>query len=231
MAAATLPHESSAGSTDQQDTGIYATYVPHDLNYSADFEDSLIATVLETNSPDPDAATSTTREPITIIPEDGTEEQVPGKSVRISDLDLATLLSIPESDLPLSLNDPRRVFSSPVPGVLLTHPGGYLEGGPGLDPDMDTFPEDFFSTHGAEAGSIAELQRAREREVQASIVLLRERLAKRKAAKERNEQLRKQLGMLTDQHDRELRIQRRMAEEGQRKKEARERRRKERERG
>ncbi|KAI9702707.1 MAG: hypothetical protein M1820_006091 [Bogoriella megaspora] len=38
---------------------------------------------------------------------------------------------------PLSLDDHRRKFQGPVPGVQLTHPNGALEGGPSRDPASD----------------------------------------------------------------------------------------------
>ena len=54
---------------------------------------------------------------------------------------------------------------------------------------------------------------------------------KRRAAKERNEQIEKELKALRDQHEMELKIHNRMREESERKKEAREKRRRDREGG
>jgi len=209
---------------EDQPTGAYATYLPHDLRYSADFEDSLIALLIDRQE---DRNSSAQDTGIRILPADSAEQPITGASLRATDLSLQSLPTMPESDLPLPIDDARRIFASPIPGLKLTHPGGYLEGGPGLDPDLDTFPDDFVAKHAAELGpgSTAELSRALQDEVEAGIEVLRERLRKRKAARERNEQVEKELRVLMDQHGMELKIQRRLAEEGERKKESRERRR------
>ncbi|KAK3698571.1 hypothetical protein LTR37_016898 [Vermiconidia calcicola] len=195
--------EPSVGPTpthDDEPTGIYVHYIPHDMKYSAEFEDSLIQVVLD--SPDKQD------NGIKVIPEDSDEAPVD------------------ESDLPLPLDDARRKFTSPVAGVKLTHPNGYLEGGPGLEPSMDTFPDDFLSNN-PNITTSDQLQKAVKKEIDASIEALKERLEARQKAKDRNEQITKEIKMLTDQHDMELRLQQRMQEEQRKKKEAREKRRNE----
>ncbi|KAK3629059.1 hypothetical protein LTR56_018295 [Elasticomyces elasticus] len=219
--AATSPSGGPTPPQDEQLNGLYASYVPHDLVYNADFEDSLMRAAL-----DPDAK----RDGIRIIPSGSTERAQEGLSVHLSDALLQSLPIIAEDELPLPLNDSRRIYASPVPGVKLTHPGGYIEGGPGLAPNMDTFPDDYFQNN-PEITSADEFRKARTKEVEASIELLKERLRARQGAKEKNEQIEKQLQKLREEHDMELRVHNKMAEVNRQKKEARERRKKEKEGG
>ena len=191
----------------------YAGYVPHDLKYSAAFEDSLIDTVLSSDTP---------QSGLRILSDDGDEQPVPGQSVRAEQINWDDLPQIDEDELPLPLEDSRRVYASAVPGVRLTHPGGYLEGGPGLDPDMDTFPDDFFANQPQPITTPSALSAAVDKEVEASVALLKQRLEARREAKEKNERIGRELKGLVDQHEMELKIQRRMAEDQRRKKEARE---------
>ncbi|KAK3726060.1 hypothetical protein LTR37_000208 [Vermiconidia calcicola] len=213
--------ETSVGPTpphDDEPTGIYVHYIPHDMKYSAEFEDSLIQVVLD--SPDKQD------NGIKVILEDSDECPVDGASVRAQDISPESLPTLTESDLPLPLDDARRKFASPIAGVNLTHPNGYLEGGPGLEPSMDTFPDDFLSNNPNITNS-DQLQKAVKKEIDASIEALKERMEARQKAKDRNEQITKEIKMLTDQHDMELRLQQRMQEEQRKKKEAREKRRNE----
>lgn len=205
----------------------HAGYVPHDLTYSALFEDSLIDTILSHN-PSP-------RPGLRILSEDSNEQAIPGQSIRLDQINWNDLPRIEEDELPLSLDDSRRIFASRIPGIKLTHPGGYLEGGPGLDPDMDSFAEDFFTTHTDGDGNAittpAQLTAALEKEVEDAVGLLRQRVQARQDAREKNERIGRELKALVDQHEMELKIQSRMAEDQKRKKEARERRRRERDGG
>ena len=219
----TIPHPSTAALPRQNSShNGHAGYVPHDLKYSAAFEDSLIDTIL--NSP------TNARPGLRILPEDSAEQSTPGQTIRSDQINWADLPRIEEDELPLSLTDPRRIFSSRLPGINLTHPGGYLEGGPGLDPDMDSFADDFFANQHALSTS-AQLDAAVEKEVQASLALLAQRMRARREAREKNERIGRELKTLVDQHEMELKIQSKMAEDQKRKKEARERRRRERDAG
>jgi hypothetical protein len=193
--------------------GIYASYVPHDLKYSTDFEDSLVQALL-----DPEAKTDIG---IRVIPDESDEAPEEGVSIRARDILLPSLPNISEEELPLPLSDPRRVFASAIPGIRLTHPGGYLEGGPGLDPELDTFPDDFLNTAAA-------LNTAIQSDIEAQIETLKDRLRARQKAKEKNEQIEKELRALVDQHNMELKIQRRMAEEQKAKRAAKEKKKRER---
>lgn len=204
---------------DEPADGLYASYVPHDLKYSTDFEDGLVETLLN-----PDAKLDSG---IRVIPEESDEEPVEGKSIRSRDILLPSLPNIAEEELPLPLNDPRRVFASVIPGIRLTHPGGYLEGGPGLDPELDTFPDDFLN-HNTEIGTAAALRAAVQTDINTQVETLKDRLRARQKAKEKNEQIEKELRALVDQHSMELKIQRRMADEQKAKREAKEKKKKER---
>lgn len=226
----TAPAAASGGPTPPQEehpANTYATYVPHDLAYSADFEDSLIAPILDSSKAD---GSSQLASGIRVIPPDSSESPVTGVSVRASDISPESLPTILETDLPLPLSDPRRKFASSLPGVLLTHPHGYLEGGPPLDPTLDTFAEDFLS-HRPNITKQEDLQRAVQKEIESNVEILRERLRARQRAKEKNDQVAKELKVLMDQHSMELRIQERMQEDARRKKEAKEARKRERETG
>ncbi|TKA67519.1 hypothetical protein B0A55_10141 [Friedmanniomyces simplex] len=219
--AVTNPSGGPTPPQEEQPNGAYASYVPHDLAYTADFEDSLMRAALDPNA---------TQDGIRVIPDDSPEQAETGVSVRASDVSLQSLPTITEEELPLPLTDPRRIFASPVPGVKFTHPGGYLEGGPGLAPEMDTFPDDYFQNN-PDITSPDELRKAISREVEASVELLRERLRARRQAREKNEQIEKQLQTLREEHDMELRVHNKMAEVKRQKREARERRKKEKEGG
>jgi hypothetical protein len=206
---------------EERPNGAFASYVPHDLKYSQDFEDSLMQLLLGPGVP---------QDGIRVIPDDSNERPVDGVSVRADAVSWQSLPAISEDELPLPLDDPRRIFASPIAGLKLTHPGGYLEGGPGLDPEMDTFPEDFLSNN-PNAKSRARLRNAVAKEIEASMDLLRERLEARRKAKEKNEQIERELKLMSDDHSLELKIQRKMAEDLRAKKEAKEKRRLEREGG
>ena len=199
----------------------YASYVPHDLKYSSDFEDSLIQIVLN-STPNHDG--------IRILPEDSHEQSIEGQSVRTADVILHSLPSISENELPLLLDDTRRLYQSPIPGIRLTHPGGYLEGGSGLDPEMDTFPDDFMANHPF-VSTPGQLRAAIQKEIETSVEQLKVRLRARQKAKEKNEQIERELKALTDQHSMELRTLNRMQEERERKREAKEKRKAERKEG
>lgn len=203
----------------QQPARTYAQYVPHDLKYNADFEDSLMQAILQPSSGDDDRTTTKAQ--------NSTEQSSESTTVQPS---TQNHLLISENELPLPLDDPRRTLPSRLPGINLTHPGGYLEGGPGLDPTLDTFSDDFLSAN-PRIKTSDQLRRAVDKEIASSIEALRARMRARKAAKEKNERLEKELRTLTDQHGMEVRIRSRMQEEMVRKKEAREKRRMKKEEG
>ncbi|KAF2721712.1 hypothetical protein K431DRAFT_294068 [Polychaeton citri CBS 116435] len=190
----------------------FAPYLPHDLEYGASFEDAVMDMVLNDDA-------QSGQHGIRIIPEDSMETPIAGVSVRAEDVTFESLPVIGQHELPLPLDDPRRVFSSPISGIKLTHPGGYLEGGPGLDPEMDTFPDDFFSNN-PRVQNNEELRTAKQLEIDQNMELLRERLGARRHAIEQNEKIQKELKSLMDQRETELKVQQRVADEIRARKEA-----------
>lgn len=199
----------------------YGSWVPHDLPYSVEFEDSLISAILN-------ASNANMTSGIRVIPEDSDEKAVEGTSIRFQDIDLTKLPTLSESDLPIPLSDPRRIYAGPIPGVKLTHPHGWTEGGPSLDPNLDTFADDFLMNH-PNVTTVEQLRAAVRKEVDANMEVMKERLRARQKAKGRNEQFAKQIKTLTDQHELEMRLQQRKQDEKRQKKEARERKRVEKE--
>nr|OQO22318.1 hypothetical protein B0A51_09913 [Rachicladosporium sp. CCFEE 5018]OQO22390.1 hypothetical protein B0A51_10853 [Rachicladosporium sp. CCFEE 5018] len=208
---------SPAGSSSN---GRYASYVPHDLPYNEAYENAIMHITLH---PDPNA-----KKGIRVIPEGSNEQLQEGISVRAADILWESLPVIAETDLPLPLDDPRRIYASQVPGILLTHPGGYHEGGPGLDPEMDTFAEDFTSRHG-EVQNSAQLKVAKDKDVKANLELLKKQMLDRQKAVEHNTKIHSQLKALTEQHELELKLLKNSADEQRVKREARERKKRERE--
>nr|POE88182.1 hypothetical protein CFP56_11411 [Quercus suber] len=198
----------------------HASYIPHDLAYSAEFEDSLIDAIL-----DPNPSDITSDGGICVLSPDSPTLPVSGTSIRLSDVSPQSLPFLPEAELPLPLNSPLRTFASPLRGIKLTHPFGYFEGGPGLDPTIDTFPDDFVAGH-AEVETAKELRRAVEQEIASNVEVLRDRLRARREAKENNARIERELRTLLDQHSMERKIHAKMAEEKVRKREAREKRKK-----
>lgn len=211
----TAPTGAPTPPQEEQPSGAYASYVPHDLKYSADFEDEIMQAVL--NPPSSDNG-------IRIIPDDSDEPPVEGVSVKVGAISLQSLPTIAEDELPLPLNDSRRIFASHVPGVRLTHPGGYLEGGPGLDPEMDTFPEDFLNNN-ASATNANSLRAAVRKDIDASKEMLYGRMRKRQDAIKHNERIERELKKMQEEHAMEMNIHRKMAEQRRAKKEAKEQRR------
>ncbi|KAM3415313.1 hypothetical protein BST61_g8842 [Cercospora zeina] len=207
------------GDSEEPQSGKYASYVPHDLKYSAGFEDALMSVVLN-----PPASPHGIR----VISEDSSEQPMEGQSIRLKDVALQSLPVIAEVDLPLPLDDPRRIFSSPVPGVKLTHPGGYLEGGPGLEPDMDTFPEDFFNHH-PHARTNDRFASTVDKKIEEHVAELQDRMRRREQAIKENAEVEKKLQELVLQHAMELKVHKKLADDRRAKREAKEKRRAERE--
>ncbi len=191
----------------------YGSWVPHDLPYNEDFENSLIDIVLDGPSDPNDTG-------IRAIHEDSDEAPVEGVSVRSQDIDRTTLPDLTEHDAPIPLTDPRRIYAGHIPGIKLTHPYGWVEGGPPLDPGMDTFSEDFLSQH-TNITNAEQLQQAIQKEVETNMEELKKRLRARRKAKEANEQIRRDLRNLNEQHDMEMRLHQRMQDDQRKKREAR----------
>ncbi|KAK6438507.1 hypothetical protein LTR95_005291 [Oleoguttula sp. CCFEE 5521] len=210
----------TASPTGSSSNGRYASYVPHDLPYNEAYENAIMQITLR---PDPNA-----KRGIRVIPEGSSEQAQEGVSVGAADIAWESLPIIAEADLPLLLDDPRRIYASQVPGILLTHPGGYHEGGPGLDPEMDTFAEDFTSRHG-DVQDAVQLRAAKDKDVKANLELLKKQMLDRQKAVEHNAKIHSQLKALTEQHELELKLLKNSAEEQRVKRETREKKKRERE--
>ncbi|KAF2219795.1 hypothetical protein BDZ85DRAFT_322176 [Elsinoe ampelina] len=155
---------------------LHASYLPRDIPYSPTFEDAI--TILLLSPPPSLPAPSPT--PTTSLPH------------------------LPLSSLPLSPTDPRRTHPSPIPGLLLTHPGGYLEGGPGLSPSEDEFAAHFIAEHGVRDGET--LARVVEREVQGQLEVARERARNRREGKRKNEGIEAEIRAMEEQLRVEMRV-------------------------
>lgn len=199
----------------------YARYIPRELEYNSGFEDNLMRIVLNP---------STSETGIRILHEHEQETPINGSSIRATDVTSASLPHVEDAELPLSLDDPRRVYASAVRGLRLTHPGGFLEGGSGLDPEEDAFAREFLLGNSIPA-SQEELQEMIQSQVNSNLELLRQRMSDRQKAIEHNEQVEKEIRNLVATHDLEMRMQRRMIDEQKAKKEARDKKRQERKEG
>jgi hypothetical protein len=200
------PGDKAAGS-------IYASYLPTDLPYNEDFQNEISRLLLN-----PDAQTD---EGIRVIPDTSDELPAEGISVRAREIVPTSLPTISKDELPIPLSDPRRIYASKIPGVKLTHPGGYFEGGPGLDPRLDTFSQDYLGRN-SDVRSATDLEAAKQRDIDVELEKAKESAQKRMKAIEHNENIQKQIRALEAQHDMELKLQKRMAAEQKAKREAKE---------
>ena len=198
---------------DEPKDATYASYLPTDLPYNEDFQNEISRLLLN-----PDGQTD---KGIRIIPETSDETPEEGISIRAKDILPASLPSISKDELPIPLSDPRRIYASKIPGVKLTHPGGYFEGGPGLDPKLDTFSQDYLGRN-SDVRSATDLDAAKQRDIDVELEKARESAQKRLKAIEHNENIQKQIRALEAQHDMELKLQKRMAAEQKAKREAKE---------
>jgi hypothetical protein len=198
---------------DEATDSTYASYLPTDLPYNEDFQNEISRLLLN-----PDLQTS---QGIRVIPDISDELPEKGVSVRAKDILPMSLPTIPKDELPLPLSDPRRIYASKIPGVKLTHPGGYFEGGPGLDPKLDTFSQDYLGRN-SDVHSATDLDAAKQRDIDVELEKAKESAQKRLKAIEHNENILKQIRALEAQHDMELKLQKRMAAEQKAKREAKE---------
>ena len=199
----TLPEDQINDDDDDQQTR-HATWLPRDIRYDETYENS-VQDILE-HPP-------TGRHGITILPDESTLDPESGVSIRARDIDLDQLPLLTLDQLPLSLDDTRRVYTSPVPGVRLTHPGGYLEGGPGFAPQDDVFAQDFI-TH-FEITRPEQLRDVRAREIHHHLEEARRRFKARHNAAQHNARIEKEIKTLTDQREMELKIETRMRDVAQ----------------
>lgn len=195
----------------REDDPSYAQWLPRDIPYNAAFEDSVQRILSHPPS---------THTGIRVLPDDSQEQPQPGKSARLSEIKPTDLPVIRFEDLPIPLDDPRRKFASPVPGIRLTHPGGYLEGGPGFCPEDDVFAQDFISAY--KIRDAARLRAEVERQIAEHRELAERRMEAREGAAGQNARVEKELKTLMDQRAMEVKIETRMKEEARAKRERRE---------
>jgi len=197
MAALQSPPESPPSTL--QPSQSLSNGISHDsVPYAATFSNDLMRIVLQ-----PPSITTG----ISVIPES------------LNDLDLCSLPSISAEALPLSLDDPRRIYPSSIPGVNLTHPGGWLEGGAGKVPLSQ--PRDSPSAD-AEAYLVRhsirnrkQLQEQIEQDIAVQMEELRVQMRKREEAVRANEEVEREVERLVEQRKLERKIEERMRKEMQ----------------
>ena len=187
----------STPKSNTDEDNVYASWLPRDVPYNASFEDR-VCDILISEEP---LAQSTG---IRILPDDTSEEPQPDISVRSREIDPSTLPAITQSSLPLALSDPRRKYASPIAGINLTHPGGYLEGGPGIAPSDDEYARHFILEHKVRNGE--ELSVTVAREIEANLELARERMRARKEARDKNERIAREMKSLEEQMEMETKV-------------------------
>lgn len=193
----------------------YASWLPRDIPYSVAFENS-VCDILTSSDP--------SRRPtgVRIIAENAAEQSIPTVSLRMRDIDMSTLPIISLDTLPLDTNDSRRKYASPIPGINLTHPGGYFEGGPGIAPSDDEFARHFIHEHKIRGPKA--LKRTVEQELEANLQLARERMRARKEAREKNERIEREIKSLGEQIEMEIKVLNKAREKARERREKRERR-------
>lgn len=198
------------------DEGPTASWLPRDIPYNSAFEDSVCDILTITDS-------SSSNVGLRVIPRDSFETAEPGESIHARDIPSSTLPEIPFSSLPLPLSDARRKYASPIPGINLTHPGGYLEGGPGIAASDDEFARHFVLEH--KICAPAELEATVAREIAANLELAKARMEKRKEAREKNERVRREIKALSEDMDLEIKVLVKAREKAKERRERKERRR------
>jgi hypothetical protein len=112
-----------------------------------------------------------------------------------------------------------------VPGIRLTHPGGYLEGGPGPSPeDQKKWAREFLESEKVE--SEEQLGMAVQHHMQQNMALAKERMRARYHALQQNARIEKEIKTLMDQREMEVKIETRMKDDAKRRRENREHKRK-----
>ena len=163
---------------------------PLEIPYSESFTDELMRIVLQPHSPSGK-----------VVSDKGLTITTNGDSVQLED---AYLPDVDPSELPIPIEDPRRIYRSAVPGIRLTHPGGPLEGGaPPFQPSGTSgitgqIPDDIrdYARQLIRENSpknLRDLQKLIASETQKQILELKKRMSERNEAKEQNEQTQKEI--------------------------------------
>jgi hypothetical protein len=125
---------------------------------------------------------------------------------------LPTPPMINPTTLPVPLTSPLRTHTSPIPGILLTHPHGYYTGGPGPTPHTVTeFASRFIDDHGIQ--DAGQLERVVEGKVGELLERVRSRMGMREDAVRRNEEVRRAIVRLDMERESERRVQEKMLRE------------------
>ena len=140
-----------------------------------------------------------------------------GNSVNVVDIDAAALPDLDTTDLPLPLDDPRRIYNSSLPSVKLTHPGGWLEGGGGPE-NGDHLAQEFMRLHNFRTQ--AALQKFIRDETRRQFVELKSRMQVRQETVEQNERVAKEIQQLEAQREMERKLEARMRQEAKKRRES-----------
>lgn len=181
----------------------------HDtIPYSAAFSNSIMRVVLQP----PPSPTG-----ITLVAKSSADLKNMYRFTALADVNSSSLPQIEASSLPLSLNDPHRIYTSSLRGVDLTHPGGWLEGGPGSGPlpRIQDLPseeaETYLNRHSIK--TLEQLRQQIDRDVVLQIEELKERMRKREEAVKENEEVERKMEALIEQRKLERKIEQRMRKE------------------
>jgi hypothetical protein len=114
--------------------------------------------------------------------------------------------SITPEHLPIPLSSHLRTHPSGVPGVALTHPHGSLYGGPQPHSEaaLHAYAQDLIASNGITSRS--ELAVLIEREIVDARSELEERLDARRSARERNQEVEREISKLVDEREMEIRV-------------------------
>lgn len=189
--------------------------------YSVPFADSMIMPVLNP----PPRATKAINGLRVAHPQSA--EIIKSTTIRYQDIDHGSLPPIDPAHLPIPLDDPRRIYSSGVAGLRLTHPGGALQGGSGPQahgglraplPEQPEFVREFMDKHNISTAK--QLQNAVKAEQVVLTEELRIRMRDREEANEKNRKVQERIDNLVAEREMERRVhksaqdQRRRSEAG-----------------
>jgi hypothetical protein len=114
---------------------------------------------------------------------------------------------IPASQLPIPLSSNLRTHASPIPGLNLTHAGGYHTGGPGPSTaTIQAFAEKIASEHGVDLQDTAGMKRVAKALLDEKMAELKTRMEEREKAVKKNKEIDEELEKLRLQRDAEVRV-------------------------
>lgn len=192
--------QSPPQSPEQDDS---ATVTPS-LPYYEAYTNALMRTVLE--PPEPSGTV--------VLDKKDRATAVEGVSVRAEDVEFVT---VDYGDLPLPLDDPRRIYRSPVPGVNLTQPGGLLEGGgfrpataegKTIPPEIQKFAQQYIRSNNIR--NQTQMRRSIHAEISRLTGELTKTMNERRMALEQNEKIDGELEQNEAQRAMERRLEERM---------------------